>query len=95
MQKLDFHNMRFQQNAATGHSARATIRFGEHVTSLSGPVNWPPRLCDLSPLDNFMWAYVKAHIYPDETPSIDVLEDKIEEFIRGIPIEILERVCQN
>ena len=24
------------------------------------PVNWPPRLCDLTPLDYFLWGYVQA-----------------------------------
>ena len=50
---------------------------------------------DLTPLDYFLWAYVKAHVYTDKTASIDSLEDNIEAFIREIPAEMLERVCQN
>ncbi|GFX54252.1 putative DD41D transposase [Trichonephila clavipes] len=38
----------FQQDGATCHTARATIdllkdRFGDHLISRFGPVNWPPR----------------------------------------------------
>ncbi|GFW48725.1 uncharacterized protein TNCV_4243061 [Trichonephila clavipes] len=49
----------FQQDGATCHTARATIdllkdSFGDHLTSRFGPVNWPPRSCDLTPLDYFL-----------------------------------------
>ena len=45
---------------------------------------------DLTPLDYFLWAYVKAHVYTDKSASIDSLEDNIEAFIREIPAEMLE-----
>ena len=73
---------------------QSTREFGEHFISLSGPVNWPPRSCDLISLDYFLWDYVKAHNYRDKLASIDALEDKIEAFIREIQAEMLERVCQ-
>ena len=44
-----------------------------------------------TPLDYFLWGYVNA----DKHASIDALEDNIEAFIRDIPAETLERVCQN
>ena len=69
--------------------------FGEHFTSLSGPVNGTPRSCDLTSLDYFLWRYVKAHVYADKPASIDAFEDNIEAFIREIPAKIFERVCQN
>ena len=43
----------------------------------------------------YVCMYVKAHVYTDKLASIDVLEDNIEAFIRDIPAEILERLCQN
>ncbi|GFX07824.1 transposable element Tcb1 transposase [Trichonephila clavipes] len=44
---------------------RATIdflkdTFGDRLISRFGPVNWPPRSCDLTPLDYFLWGYVKS-----------------------------------
>ena len=48
-----------------------------------------------TPLDYFLWGWVKAHVYTDKLGSIDILEDNIEAFIREIPTEMLERVCQN
>ncbi|GFY04745.1 uncharacterized protein TNCV_419991 [Trichonephila clavipes] len=55
----------FQQVGATCHTARATIdllkdTFGDRLISRFGPVNWPPRSCDLTPLDYFLWGYVKS-----------------------------------
>ena len=47
------------------------------------------------PLDYFLWGYVKIHVYTDKPASIDALEDNIEAFIREIPAEMLERVCQD
>ncbi|GFV14652.1 histone-lysine N-methyltransferase SETMAR [Trichonephila clavipes] len=57
----------FQQDGATCHTARATIdllkdTFGDRLISRFGPVNWPPRSCDLTPLDYFLWGYVKMSL---------------------------------
>ncbi|GFX93671.1 uncharacterized protein TNCV_1588481 [Trichonephila clavipes] len=60
----------FQQDGATCHTARATIdllkdTLGDRLISRFGPVNWPPRSCDLTPLDYFLWGYVKSLVYAD------------------------------
>ena len=44
-------------------------------------VKWPPISCDLTPLDDFLRGYVKAHVYSDKPATIDALEAYIEEFI--------------
>ncbi|GFW09313.1 hypothetical protein TNCV_4276411 [Trichonephila clavipes] len=59
----DVQELWFQQDGATCHTARATIdllkdTFGDRLISRFGPVNWPPRSCDLTPLDYFLWGYV-------------------------------------
>ncbi|GFV11544.1 transposase [Trichonephila clavipes] len=63
----------FQQDGATCHTARATIdllkdTFGDRLISRFGPMNWPPRSCDLTPLDYFLWGYVKSLVYADKPP---------------------------
>ena len=67
--------------------------FCEHFISRLGAVNWPPRSCDLTPLDFFLWGHIKAHVDTDKPASIDAFENNIEAFIREIPVEMLERVC--
>ena len=100
MQELDLHDMWFQLDGATCHAARLTMdllrgELGKHFISRSGPVNWPNRSCDLTPLYYSQWGYVKAHVYTDRPASIDALKDNIEAFIRDIPVEMFERVLQN
>ncbi|GFV09804.1 DUF4817 domain-containing protein [Trichonephila clavipes] len=57
----DVQELWFQQDGATCHTARATIdllkdTFGDRLISRFGLVNWPPRSCDLTPLDYFCGA---------------------------------------
>ncbi|GFX88431.1 uncharacterized protein TNCV_2278991 [Trichonephila clavipes] len=49
----DVQELWFQQDGATCHTARATIdllkdTFGDRLISRFGPVNWPPRSCDIN-----------------------------------------------
>ncbi|GFV99159.1 transposable element Tc3 transposase [Trichonephila clavipes] len=67
----DVQELWFQQDGATCHTARATIdllkdTFGDRLISRFGPVNWPPRSCDLTPLDYFLWGYIKSLVYADK-----------------------------
>ncbi|GFX94562.1 DUF4817 domain-containing protein [Trichonephila clavipes] len=71
----DVQELWFQQDGATCHTARAIINllkdtFGDRLISRFGPVNWPPRSCDLTPLDYFMWIYVKSLVYADKPQSL-------------------------
>ncbi|GFX16796.1 uncharacterized protein TNCV_2517761 [Trichonephila clavipes] len=90
----------FQQDGATCHTARATIdllkdTFGDRLISRFGPVNWPPRSCDLTPLDYFLWGYVKSLVYADKPQTLDHLEDNIRRVIADIRPQMLEKVIEN
>ncbi|GFV27230.1 DUF4817 domain-containing protein [Trichonephila clavipes] len=96
----DVQELRFQQDGATCHTARATIdllkdTFGDHLISRFGPVNWPPRSCDLTPLDYFLWDYVKSLVYADKPQTLDHLEDNIRRIIADIRPQMLEKVIEN
>ncbi|GFU87363.1 uncharacterized protein TNCV_2716491 [Trichonephila clavipes] len=85
----DVQELWFQQDGATCHTARATIdllkdMFGDRLISRFGPVNWPPRSCDLTPLDYFLWGYVKSLIYADKPQTLDHLEVNIRCVIADI-----------
>ena len=69
--------------------------FHEQIILRNGPVNWPPRSCDLTPLDYFLWGYVKSLVHVDKPQSIDALEVNITRVINGIPADMLERVFEN
>ncbi|GFV99835.1 DUF4817 domain-containing protein [Trichonephila clavipes] len=96
----DVQELWFQQDGATCHTARATIdllkdTLGDHLISRFGPVNWPPRSCDLKPLDYFLWGYVKSLVYADKPQTPDHLEDNIRRVIPDIRPQMLEKVIQN
>ncbi|GFV50588.1 uncharacterized protein TNCV_3122851 [Trichonephila clavipes] len=96
----DVQELWFQQDGATCHTARATIdllkdTFGDSLISSFGPVNWPPRSCDLTPLDYFLWGYVKSLVYADKPQTLDHLEDNIRRVIADIRPQMLEKVIEN
>lgn len=96
----DVQELWFQQDGATCHTARATIdllkeTFGNRIVSRFGPVNWPPRSCDLTPLDYFLWGYVKSQVYADKPETINHLEDNIRRVIADIRPQMLDKVVEN
>ncbi|GFX74443.1 uncharacterized protein TNCV_3213301 [Trichonephila clavipes] len=96
----DVQQLWFQQDGTTCHTARATIdllkdTFGDCLISRFGPVNWPPRSCDLTPLDYFLWGYVKSLVYADKQQTLDHLEDNIRLVIADIRPQMLEKVIEN
>ncbi|GFV80108.1 DUF4817 domain-containing protein [Trichonephila clavipes] len=81
-------------------TARATIdllkdTFNDRLISRFGPVNWPPRSCDLTPLDYFLWGDVKSLVYADKPQTLDHLEDNIRRVIADIRPQMLEKVIEN
>ncbi|GFW00845.1 hypothetical protein TNCV_1760831 [Trichonephila clavipes] len=58
------------------------------------PVNWPPRFCDLTPLDYFLWGYVKSLVYKDKRQTLDHLEDNIRRVITDIRPQMLEKLIK-
>ncbi|GFW11683.1 DUF4817 domain-containing protein [Trichonephila clavipes] len=96
----DDQELWFQQDGATCHTARATIdllkdTFGDRLISRFRPVNWPPRSCDFTPLDYFLWGYVKSLVYADKPQTLDHLEDNIRRVISDIRPQMLEKVIEN
>ncbi|GFV13207.1 putative DD41D transposase [Trichonephila clavipes] len=96
----DVQELWFQQDGATCHTSRATTdllkdTFGDHLISRSGSVNWPPRSCDLTPLDYFLRGYVKSLVYADKPQTLDQLEDNIRRVIADIRPQMFEKVIEN
>ncbi|GFU91243.1 putative LOC100569746 [Trichonephila clavipes] len=90
----------FQQDGATCHAARATIyllkdTLGDRLISRFGPVNWHPRSFDLTPLDYFLWGYVKSLVYANKPQTLDHLEDTIHRVIADIRPQMLGKVIDN
>ncbi|GFU97980.1 transposable element Tc3 transposase [Trichonephila clavipes] len=81
-------------------NAHATIdllkdTLGDRLISRFGPVSWPPRSCDLTPLDYFLWGYEESLVYADTPQTLDHLEDIIRRVIADIRPQMLEKVIEN
>ena len=80
----------FQQDGATSHTTCETMdllrnEFGEHLFSRFATENWPPRSCDITPLDYSPWGYVKSEVFRNKPATIDALEANITRVIHEIP----------
>ena len=92
--------MWFQQDGATSHTARVTIdllkgKFSERVISIIGPVEWPLRSCDLTPLYFFLWGHIMSLVYANKPATLDDLKDNIQRKIANVPVEMCARVVEN
>ena len=99
-EEFDINDMWFQQDGATSHTARVTIdllkgKFGERVISRNGLVEWPPRSCDLTPLDFFLWGYIKSLVCANKPATLDDLKNNIQREIANVPVEMCVRVVEN
>ena len=70
------------QDGAPAHRLRAvTTRlqelFPNRVISLGQPHEWPPRSPDLTPLDFFLWGYVKDRVYRQPPRNLRTLQQSI------------------
>lgn len=79
----------FQQDGAPAHNFRevgAVMQglFGDRWIGTNGPVNWPARSPDLSPLDFFFWGNVKNKVYKQKYRNVEELENSIRLCINSI-----------
>jgi hypothetical protein len=74
-------NIVFQQDGAPAHYARiVTDWLDENIPvwiGRGGDIRWPPRSPDLTPLDFFIWPFVKNLVYQNQPVDREDLQDKI------------------
>ena len=60
-----------------------------------GTIEWPARSPDLTPLDFFLWGYLKNKVYSKKFHSLDELKSAIKHEIDELKsnTELLKRVC--
>ena len=100
IEEEDIDNIRLQQDGATCHTAEAILDvlhpvFEDHIISRRADVVWPPRSCDLTPLDYYLWGSIKNKCYADKPETIDALKDNICEAIGEIQLHTIENVLKN
>ena len=94
IKEKDIGNIRFQQEDAMCHTAKATHDVLLPVFEVRIIV-WPPRRCDLTPFDNCLWDVVKDMCYADKPETIDALKDNIREAIEEIQQHTIDNGLKN
>ena len=87
-------NICFQQDEATLDVLHPVFR----IISRRANVVWPPRSCDLTPLDYIvlhLWGAVKDKRYADKPEAIDALKDNIRKTIGEIQLHAIDNVHKN
>ena len=84
-----------QQDGATPHTALSVLNFLQSkfpgkVISKGGDFRWPPRSPDLSPLDFFLWGYLKTEVYRTPPRSLRELKRRIIAALRATPLEAIK-----
>jgi len=90
----NFSKLQFMQDGAPPHFA-TTVRawlddkFPLRWIGRRGPLEWPARSPDLTPLDFFLWGYTKDVVYKTNPKTLHDLEEEIVNAIKNIPKEMI------
>ncbi|KYN44692.1 hypothetical protein ALC56_00687, partial [Trachymyrmex septentrionalis] len=55
----------------------------------------PPRSCDLTPLDFFLWGYLKSQVYVNKPTTTRALKEEIQRCINEIQPHLCKMVMEN
>jgi hypothetical protein len=89
----------YQQDGAPPHNS-GTVRtfldehFPNQWVATYGPIAWPPRSPDLTPLDFFLWGYLKDKLYEDRYASVDEMLNKIREILYSIHHTLISKATK-
>lgn len=86
---VERRNYFFQQDGAPPHNTRIVSEllndyFRDNWIGTNGPVRWPARSPDLTPLDFFFWGYIKDHLYQMDNNNINQLRQNFQDCIESI-----------
>ena len=89
--------MWYQHDGCPAHSARRATACVENTfpnrwIGRGGPVKWPARSPDFSPLDFFLWGKLKDIVYRDVPTTPEDMQHRITAACRDIPYEMLHSV---
>lgn len=100
------HQLIFQQDGAPPHHNNELLRLldqefpgrwmGRGTNAYPSPYPWPPRSCDLTVCDYWLWGYVKSKLYSvDPYPSTEELKKRILEVFKGISNDMIIRAIND
>lgn len=83
-QNIAWDEVWFQQDGAPAHYARLVreyldLVFPNRWIGRLGPMLWPPRSPDLTPLDFFLWGFLKDKVFRTSPDTLQEMENRIME----------------
>ena len=89
----------FQQHGAPPHWGLHVCEFLNETfpnrwIGRDGPIPWSPRSPDITPLDFFLWGYLKDIVYKTKVWDIDDLKQRIPNAMTTIDEAMLQRTWQ-
>lgn len=102
IERREWSDCYFQHDGAPPHTTRLNLgllneHFNSKVIARSFPemfncgLAWPPYSPDLSPLDFFLWGFIKDKVYQNNPKNLSELKTRITEIIGAIPANMLQR----
>ena len=96
---LSFDTIYFQQDGAPAHFSLAarnflSATFPDRVIGRGSIIQWPSRSCDLTPMDFFLWGYIKNIVYAQKSDNLDQLHTRIWRALQNISIDMCKRTCE-
>lgn len=90
----------FMQDGAPPHYAKDVRswldnKFPERWIGRRGPIDWPPRSPDMTPLDFYLWGYLKHVIYGKEAKNLEELKENIINAFAEVQIENIQKACRS
>lgn len=67
LENIEVDSFWFQQNEKINLLQET---FGECIISRLGPLAWPSRSSDITPLDYCLWGYVKSVVYAEKPETV-------------------------
>lgn len=96
---IDPKEIYFQQDGAPPHFRRDVRHWLDENFPMwigrAGPFPWPARSPDLTPLDFFLWGFIKHKVYETQPRDMGELIMRIREAFTLISPEMLKRVRTN
>ncbi|GBN01928.1 hypothetical protein AVEN_113798-1 [Araneus ventricosus] len=89
----------FQQDGAPPHYGNIDrefldATFSQRCIGRDAVMAWSPRSPDITPLDFYLWDYVKQHVYSERMNDINHLKQRITDVIHSVTPDVLTRVWE-